>query len=213
MKYLVIPIVILFYCSLCFAVNRLYQKENDKVMKFLWCGRFGTFTIFVSSCMTAVQYLINFCSGNYYYFISVLLMLWFMSIFSVTDYHEKVIKNKVLLACLGCGVINIFVFFVIEQQYALIRLFDSLLGLILAAFIFGITYYVTKGKLGGGDVKLAVVMGLILGSGKVLAVLLYGVVICLIITCLLAFTKKISFKAAVPLCPFLLAGLWIVIYL
>ncbi len=209
MELLSIPLAIVFYCSLCLVINKMYHKQEDKFFKPFYCGKYATMVIFISSCVVVMQYIRNYRADSKYFFVGITILLWFMSLSAITDFHEKIIKNKVILACLISGILNITAFLIFEKEYALFRIFDSIAGFILALLVFGVTYFLTKGKLGGGDVKLAAIMGLILGSSKVLASLLYGVVACLIATFILALMKKITLKDAVPFCPFLIVGVWI----
>ena len=87
---------------------------------------------------------------------------------------------------------------------------DAVLGLgAVGGFFYGL-FIVSKGRwIGGGDVKLAMFIGILLGLGKGIVSLYVGFILAaLVITPLLLF-KKIGRKQAVPFGPFLILGIFV----
>ena len=72
---------------------------------------------------------------------------------------------------------------------------------------------VSRKGLGGGDVKLMAVSGLYLGAGSVLPAMLYGSVLAAVTAGVLIALKKIGRKDAIPLVPFLYAGMLITVFI
>ena len=143
----------------------------------------------------------------------------------IYDLKHYIIPDKVLFPAIGIvAVYRIFENLVI-LNWALnsnfkfqISNFTSLFGYLLAAVIasgfFLAIFLVTRGRgMGFGDVKLAVLMGLLLGLPNVLAALFlaffFGAIIGVI---LMIFGKKSAgwrMKSEIPFGPFLIAGTFI----
>jgi len=79
-------------------------------------------------------------------------------------------------------------------------LLSGLLGLIF----FGVQYWISDGKwIGGGDLRLGVLMGVGLGWEKMLAALVIGYIIGAIVAVILLLLKKKKAKSKLPLGVFL----------
>ena len=76
-----------------------------------------------------------------------------------------------------------------------------------------VVYLVSRKGLGGGDVKFMAVSGLYLGAADVLPALLYGAVLSALVGAVLVLLKKISMRDAIPLVPFLFAGMLFVMFM
>ncbi len=68
-------------------------------------------------------------------------------------------------------------------------------------------YLVSRGGLGGGDVKLMAASGLYLGFQKVMQAMLYGSILAALTGGGLILMRKIGRKDTIPLIPFLYAGI------
>jgi prepilin signal peptidase PulO-like enzyme (type II secretory pathway) len=102
---------------------------------------------------------------------------------------------------------NLIRLFHSSEKAVLVGIVDYILAVIIAAGFFLAIFLVSKGKwMGFGDVKLAVLMGLLLGVYNVLAALFlaffFGAIIGVI---LMVFDKK-NLKSEIPFGPFLIIG-------
>ena len=84
----------------------------------------------------------------------------------------------------------------------------SLLGLILVPLPFFIAALLTKGGIGGGDIKLAGAIGFALGTAGGLAAMLIGLITSMIAWRFMAKNKRINHE--IPLVPFMTLGVFIV---
>ena len=75
-----------------------------------------------------------------------------------------------------------------------------------------IVYLLSKKGLGGGDVKFLATAGLYLTVGPGLTAVILGTVLSAMTALLLMALRKISLKDAIPLIPFLYAGILIVAF-
>lgn len=154
--------------------------------------------------------------------------IWFIVItgilifIAVYDFKYKIIPNEFVLA----GVILTLAFilsvallkFVYPDSTALETAFSfitqDLLSYVIAAITgFGLLFLVvlaTKGKgMGMGDVKFALLMGLILGFPSILLALYIAVVIGAIVGILLIVLKRKKMRSEIPFGPFLVLGTFI----
>ncbi|MBQ1281695.1 MAG: hypothetical protein IIY16_05580, partial [Oscillospiraceae bacterium] len=84
-------------------------------------------------------------------------------------------------------------------------------GALIAGAVFFLCYLISGRQLGGGDVKLSLVMGLYLTGARVMGAVTYGVVLCCIYTVINLLLKRISMKDGIPLVPFLYLGTLLVL--
>lgn len=159
----------------------------------------------------------------YYWFIVSSLIVIF-----VYDLRHYIIPDSIIylaigvsLACLLLGVLGFNNWDLIghysfgnSQELGTYSPFISgLLAAILAGgFFFAIVVF-TKGEgMGGGDVKLVFLMGLVLGWPKILLALFIAFTVGAICGIILMFIRKKTFKSAIPFGPFLVLGTFIALF-
>lgn len=152
---------------------------------------------------TAVMFVLIFLQGSFvFWYLNLALLLYVASvliIIFVYDAKHYLIPDKILLPALA-----------ITFLYRLLHFYTFLnfaIAAILASLFFLIIFLISKGKwMGFGDVKLALLLGLLLGLQNVLVALflafLSGAVVGIV---LLIFGKK-NMKSELPFAPFLVAG-------
>jgi len=87
-----------------------------------------------------------------------------------------------------------------------------LLSALLLFLLFAVFFVISSDGMGGGDVKLAGLIGLLLGYEKSLIAILFACFLALLYG-MLRGTKKNGSKRKIPFGPFLFAGSWYVIFL
>lgn len=89
----------------------------------------------------------------------------------------------------------------------------ALFAAFVAALFFFFLIWISKGKwIGGGDVKLGFLAGAIVGWPKVLFVLFFAYMIGAVISLVLIALKKKTWKSQIPFGPFLVTGIFIVLF-
>lgn len=134
------------------------------------------------------------------------ILICAMSVFALADAEHHFISNKLLRALCMAWIAIIGITIIIMTEYGLALMFRSFTGAIAGGLIFLLCYFLSRGQLGAGDVKLAFVMGLYLTGDMVIGAVLYGVVLCCIYSIVQLIRKKIGVKDGVPLAPFLYLG-------
>lgn len=129
-----------------------------------------------------------------------------MSVVAITDYYKYTIQNKVLfiLFLMWTAIAGLTILISINDGFVL--LLKSIVGCGVAGAIFLLCYVLSHKQLGGGDVKLACIMGLYLNSDRVVGAILYGTIICCLYSIVRLIRKTITIRDGVPLAPFLYAG-------
>lgn len=134
--------------------------------------------------------------------IAIVLLLAYMGVASYFDLKERRIPNKLILVGLGVGLV----------LYALgLSAPDGVNAAILVFVVMFIAYSINISAIGGGDVKLAVVIALFLGLYNGLFALLIGFGACAICGIVNTMLKKGTMKTKYPLAPFMSIGVIVVI--
>jgi len=138
------------------------------------------------------------------------LVACFLIIIFVYDLKYYIIPDKVVYPAIAVALIFNFQF-LIFNQFPVFKF--SILSAVGAAAFFLFIVLVSKGKwMGVGDIKLAFLMGLVLGFPNILVALFLAFFIGAIIGIgLIVFGRK-TFKSEVPFGPFLVAGTFLALF-
>lgn len=138
------------------------------------------------------------------------IILWGLAVFSVTDYKNHVIPNKIIALLLMICAVVVGINCLMDIESGIYLAGQCLLGGLISGIVFFVCYFLSKRQLGAGDVKLAVIMGLYLGGQRALNAFLYGTIVCCVYSLVQVARKKLGWKDGVPLVPFLTLGTWII---
>lgn len=131
----------------------------------------------------------------------------FLIIIFVYDLKHYIIPDKVLFPAIIIALIYNLI-----PPYDIQHILYNFLAAVIASGFFLIIFLVSKGRgMGFGDVKLAVLMGLLLGLPDVLVALFLAFFFGAIIGVILMIFEKKSLKSEIPFGPFLIAGVFITI--
>ncbi|MDD4239676.1 MAG: prepilin peptidase, partial [Desulfotomaculaceae bacterium] len=117
---------------------------------------------------------------------------------TVIDWRYRIIPDRLNLAGLLLGVVLIF-----ESREVLTA---NAIGFLAGGGILYLVALVSRGGMGGGDIKLAAVMGLLLGWQYLLLALFLACAAGAFVGILLVLTKLKSMKEALPFGPYLALG-------
>lgn len=91
---------------------------------------------------------------------------------------------------------------------------DGLKGLIVPTAFFGALFFGSRGRwLGGGDLRIGLIMGAVLGHPLVILGLFLGYLFGAIFSVIGLLTRKLSRKSTIAFGPFLLAGTYVALFL
>ena len=124
---------------------------------------------------------------------------------AVIDLKLRIIPNYLsLILILGRIVLVIFEF--MFTQDAVGYLISSLIGGFTCVLVLIIANKLSKGGIGGGDIKLLACLGFVCGLHEVVTTMLLAVLICLVVSLALLLFKKLSTKDHLPFGPFIHLG-------
>lgn len=124
---------------------------------------------------------------------------------AVFDFRLRIIPNQIPLGLVIARAL-IFICEFMMTNTALAYLVSSLLGCFVSFLILMVASKISKGGVGGGDVKLMASLGFGAGIYAALTTLLCALIICAAVAVVLLITKKKSRKDSVPFAPFIYLG-------
>jgi len=162
----------------------------------------ATGIIFIlTATLAPIGYPVNFIKLLFWLYIASALIVIF-----VYDLKHYIIPDKILLPAIAISFI-----------YLLIFNFNSLGNHLFSAFFgflfFFSFFFFSKGKwMGFGDVKLAILMGFLLGFSNMLVALFFAFFFGAIIGIISIIFKRKNLKSEIPFGPFLIFGTFLAIF-
>lgn len=193
------------YCPHC-KVN-LAWYELIPVFSFLYlkgkcnyCNKGISFIYPITELFTGIMFAYSYSYFGLQVELVVALMLVSLSaVVFVTDIKYMLIPNRVLLSFLPLFILVQF-FLPLENWWS--PILGCLTGLVLLFFII----VISKGGMGGGDMKLFGVLGLVLGVKKILLAFLLSTIFGAVIVGLLFVLNLAKRKNPFPFGPFIVIG-------
>ena len=134
------------------------------------------------------------------YEVLILIFTLALAIHIYTDFKEQLLYDKVTAVLLGAGIL---------YTYCFGNWWEAFLGSLSCVGIMLFIYWVSRGGMGFGDVKLAFVLGVWLGLEQGLLCLLLAFIAGGSIGALLLITGVKSRKDAIPFGPYLCVSAWV----
>lgn len=142
---------------------------------------------------------------------AVVVATWVLSLGLITaswiDAHTHRLPRKLSYAIFGAGLPLLVVAAIVENDLS--RIVSSALGVVLATGLIGFLYWIGRGAMGGGDVRLAPVIGLYTGWISVQTVILAVMTsffLAAIFALVLLVVGRANRRDDMPLGPFLACG-------
>ena len=134
----------------------------------------------------------------------------FLTILAAVDLEYKRVPNRVLLVMLVVYALAAGVYIITDISNGLAFVFVSAAGSLFAGVSFLLCYIISRRQLGGGDVKLAFLLGLYLGGGRIFGAIIYGILCCFVYSVVQLCRRRLGLRDGVPLVPFLYLGTLII---
>lgn len=194
--------------SHCMTCNtRLKPWDLIPVISYLisrghcrYCGIAFSFRYAIVELLTAILFIWCFqISGLSFLFVKALILTSFLLVITFIDYDHQLILDKVLLWLSGTGV-------VINLWTNSMSIWDMLIASSLGSGLLLFIAVVSKGGMGGGDIKFAAALGIWLGWQYLLLALLLSFVFGGIGGLSLLLFKLKNRKDFIPFGPFIAVG-------
>ncbi|MDO8499379.1 MAG: prepilin peptidase [bacterium] len=200
--------------SICIHCRRqLYWFENIPLLSFMWLGgrcrtcrrsiswHYPALELFMAVALVVIAwYRVNYGLFTPWLFFRDVFYITFLTvIFTFDALHQVILPGVVWIGAVIGLLLNVLVF-----HYSLIALG---LAALTAGGFFGLQYLVSRGRwIGGGDVRLGVMMGFWVGWPSILIALFIAYILGASIGVILLITKKKQWNSALPFGTFLCVG-------
>lgn len=131
--------------------------------------------------------------------LKALILTSFLLVITYIDYDHQLILDKVLLFMAGAGAL-------IECLTPSVGLLSVLAGSLAGGGLLLLIAIASKGGMGGGDIKLATVLGIYLGAKLTLLALFLSFVIGGVVAVFILLFKRKGRRDCIPFGPFIAAG-------
>lgn len=168
--------------------------------KCRYCGQRISLQYLVMEVLTGLLFLLTYwqfgVGGEGY-----LMLLWVSALIVISgiDAKHRIIPDVITIPGMIVGLVAAI--FSVH-----ISLLDAVYGLLVGGGLFFLIAVITRGGMGGGDLKLMAFIGSFLGFKYALLTIFFGSAIGSIFGLTLILTKKAGLKSAIPYGPFLAAG-------
>lgn len=139
-----------------------------------------------------------------------LFILWLVFLIgfielSIYDLRWRMLPNRIVTPLIFLALIQLVIQLIFFNG-GLSLLLGAFWGVLLSAGLFYVIFIISNGTwIGGGDVKLAIVLGLLLGGPmKTVIMIFMASLIGLVVSVILMSTKKMNSKSMIPFGPFLI---------
>ncbi|AFS77801.1 prepilin-like proteins leader peptide-processing enzyme, type 4 [Gottschalkia acidurici 9a] len=215
---------IVFPSSHCFSCkNKLRLIDLFPVLSYIflrgkcrYCGKLISIQYPLIEVLNSTVYLLLFlCFGISIKFVFYALLTSLLIVISSIDYYHQIIPGKLTLLVFIWGIIyKIYASFYMYSTFNLksnIILVSSILGFLVGGGFYYLILIISKGNMGGGDIKLMAALGIWLGWEDTFIAIFITFMLGAIISILLLVTKIKSRKDPIPFGPFIVLGTLITI--
>lgn len=201
------------FCPAC--GNRIKPWHNIPILSFIllkgkcvYCGSKISFRYPLVEMLNGILYVLSYLKfGLTAYLIFILIFISSMIVVSFIDLDFQIIPDQISIPLIFIG----FIFSLLSHNYtALVSDFkESLMGIVVGGGSLLIVSIVSKGGMGGGDIKLNAAIGAFLGWKSALLTIFIGSLIGSIVGIIML--KKTG-KRKIPFGPFLSIGALICLF-
>lgn len=194
------------------------QKHREKYPA--WQGRKPPRAALIYSVLMIVVavglalFITDFYSDNTFLFtlkrVVMLALLWPIA---YTDFTAYRIPNLFIAAGLAARALVLVAEFFWERDTLLAYLLTEVIASVVLFLVAALCAFIVKNSIGGGDMKLFIVMGLLLGLQGTWGAVFLSLIVSFIIAVVLLATRKKSRKDAIPFGPALAVGTYLSIFL
>jgi leader peptidase (prepilin peptidase)/N-methyltransferase len=207
-----LPITGFSFCPKC--KKRIIWQDNIPLVSFICLGgkcRFChspiSFQYPLVELATGILtvFLFWFYSYNFFYLIFYLLIFYALLVVFVSDWRYQIVPDQVIYPAIAISLLKVVTF----EEFRL----NFLLSGFGAGLFFLILYFATLQKgMGMGDIKLAFLMGLILGFPKIILALYLSFLTGAFFGVILILVGKKRFGEHVPFGPFLCGATFVSLF-
>lgn len=195
----------IMYMLMCLSLNLYFESGISFPKRMFMSDKKGTVCAVIGAICTAAVFIINsdipVGRAVLWYGTSIIL-----GVIAVIDLKTQTIPNKLVLYMLLMWGAYIAVLCIYDLEAGLIGIINSVAGFVFSALVFGTGYIFMRNKLGGGDVKLALVLGLILTGDAIFGAMIYSFILSFLFALVGIIIGKLKPKDCISFAPFIFLG-------
>jgi len=173
---------------------------QKKLKGFYWMAGL---LLFVTAALTGEYLYLGYgCLKIFRY----LALVWGLFLIAWIDCHEKRVPNRILLVLFCIRSVLLLAECILYGELWTVFIVSCFIGFTASGGMFLLCYFMTRGALGAGDVKLMAVLGYFIGSKFIFGTIFLIVVIAAGVNIVRLLFKKVSLKQEISFAPFVLAG-------
>jgi leader peptidase (prepilin peptidase)/N-methyltransferase len=130
-----------------------------------------------------------------------------------SDWKTRKVPNKLIAVMFLLWALSMVVYVFADIDSAIGVLLPSIVGCVAGGGLFAILYLISRKGVGGADVKFIAVAGLYLTFAHLMPMLFISSLLAALVSAILLITKRATRKSAIPLIPFLYAGIVLTIFI
>lgn len=188
-----------------FTNRKIINDEENKISPYRYTGILIVMVVFVTILTGFCGYKIGKQASSIFVVIKMGCCLTATLGAAVIDYKLKIIPNFIPLSLTGLRVIFL-IYELLFTDTAMAFLLASIIGCLSSFLFLGLANKISKGGIGGGDIKLLSAIGFMSDLYIVLKTLLLSLIICIVLTAMLLMLKKQTIKGHLPFAPFIFGG-------
>lgn len=197
---------VLFHIIVCVLLNSVSEESPRFPKNIIHTDKLGTAVSAAGAAISCAALYIHFEKAGAVKLPILYILCIGLAVATVTDIKKNIISNRLVLVLLCAWGAYLAIYMMIDFQAGLLSLIGSVTGALFSLLVFGTGYLIMKNKLGGGDVKLTFVMGLILTGDAIFGALIYGMGLSLLFAAGALISGKMKMKDTMPFAPFLFLG-------
>lgn len=136
------------------------------------------------------------------------VLLWdLMFLTASIDIKIKKIPNLLILVMLAVRALGIIGEIICYPSFWSTFVLSSVVGMLVGGLFVLICYFISRGGIGVGDLKMFATIGFFFGLSGVMEIMMYSLFLACIVSIFLLISRKAKFKSSVPMAPFVFIGL------
>lgn len=197
---------LIFYAAVCIVYNIYSESEIAFPKRIFLSEKTAITAAAIGAVLSSAALYISRNDIPMYSQVFYWIVLIILSDIAIIDLKRKIIPNKFVLSLLGCWAVYVVFIMIYDLGAAIEIALTSLSGMVFALIVFGAGYLLMKSKLGGGDVKLMIVLGFVFTGKAVFGVIMYSLIFSLLFALGAVISGKMKMKDSIPFAPFILLG-------
>ena len=187
------------------------KTVSHKQILHFWRDKRQFICLVVAFSTAALLLIFKYNKADTIRLLSDIILNSFLIYIAYYDIKFKKITNRMVMMIFTLWLVHLFVGEIMYPGGILEELLLSLGGILFTSIIFIPAYYLSKKAIGGGDIKLFLVLSLYFKYSSIVPLILVSLFMCSLIGIIMMLMHKAQRKSILPFAPFIYFGSLMVI--